>query len=288
MHRENSASSLATGPSAGKAAFRVSRMGEEVGMSETEAQAEAPETITPKTAPCVAMVTGSAAGIGAAIARRLVRNGWQVLCLDRNETALDETCKEIGPGAHPMVADVADEAAVTKAIEVTRVHFHRLDALVCNAGMMIRRPIAQLTLDDFRRVIDVNLTSTFLLARAAEDLLRAAAGAILTIASTRAHMSEPDTESYAASKGGLLALSHALAISLGPDVRVNVISPGWIDVTGEPILAGDHDQHPVVRVGRPDDVASLAAWLIGPDSGFVTGAEFVIDGGMTRKMNYLD
>ena len=257
-------------------------------MSETEAQAEAPETITPRTAPCVAMVTGSAAGIGAAIARRLVRNGWQVLCLDRNETALDETCKEIGPGAHPMVADVADEAAVTKAIEVTRVHFHRLDALVCNAAMMIRRPIAQLTLDDFRRVIDVNLTSTFLLARAAEDLLRASAGAILTIASTRAHMSEPDTESYAASKGGLLALSHALAISLGPDVRVNVISPGWIDVTGEPIRAGDHAQHPVGRVGRPDDVASLAAWLIGPDSGFVTGAEFVIDGGMTRKMNYLD
>ena len=208
--------------------------------------------------------------------------------MDRDGTALDETCRLIGPGAHPIVADVGEEAAVAKAIEVTRVHFHRLDGLVCNAGMMIRRPLADMRVEDFRRVLDVNLTSTFLLARAAEDLLRASGGAILTIASTRAHMSEPDTESYAASKGGLLALSHALAISLGPDVRVNTVSPGWIDVTGEELRAADHAQHPAGRVGRPDDVASLASWLLGPDSGFITGAEFVVDGGLTRKMIYLD
>jgi NAD(P)-dependent dehydrogenase (short-subunit alcohol dehydrogenase family) len=152
--------------------------------------------------------------------------------------------------------------------------------------MMIRRPLAAMTAGDFRRVLDVNLTSTFLLARAAEEMLRAAGGGIVTIASTRAHMSEPDTESYAASKGGLLALSHALAISLGPDVRVNVISPGWIDVSDDSLRAEDHAQHPAGRVGRPDDVAALAAWLLGPESGFVTGAEFIIDGGMTRKMIY--
>ncbi len=257
-------------------------------MSEISEHAVLASETPPQTGPRVALVTGSAAGIGSAIAARLARAGWQVLCLDRNEAALEETCQAIGQGAHALVADVADEAAVTKAIEVTRVHFHRLDALVCNAGMMIRRKLAALTSEDFRRVLDVNLTSTFLLVRAAEDLLRASKGSVLTIASTRAHMSEPDTESYAASKGGLLALSHALAISLGPEVRVNVISPGWIDVTGDPLRANDHEQHPAGRVGRPDDVASLASWLLGTGSGFVTGAEFVIDGGMTRKMIYLD
>ena len=99
-------------------------------------------------------------------------------------------------------------------------------------------------------------------------------------------MSEPDTESYAASKGGLVALTHALAVSFGAEVRVNAISPGWIDVGDTPLGAEDHDQHPAGRVGTPDDIAALAAFLLGPDSGFITGAEFVVDGGMTRKMIY--
>jgi NAD(P)-dependent dehydrogenase (short-subunit alcohol dehydrogenase family) len=119
-------------------------------------------------------------------------------------------------------------------------------------------------------------------------MLRAAKGAVVTIASTRARMSEPDTEAYAASKGGLVALSHALAMSLGPDVRVNAISPGWIDVAGERLRPEDHAQHPAGRVGRPEDVASLAAWLLDPAQAFVTGSEFVLDGGMTRKMIYLE
>ncbi|MDI3309265.1 MAG: SDR family oxidoreductase, partial [Acetobacteraceae bacterium] len=107
-------------------------------------------------------------------------------------------------------------------------------------------------------------------------------------ASTRAHQSEPNIESYSASKGGLLALTHALAISLGPEVRANCISPGWINSKGEALRPEDHAQHPAGRVGQPEDVASLAAWLLGPESGFVTGAEFVIDGGMTRKMIYIE
>jgi NAD(P)-dependent dehydrogenase (short-subunit alcohol dehydrogenase family) len=137
-------------------------------------------------------------------------------------------------------------------------------------------------------VIATNLTATFLLVRAAEPLLRAARGSVVTIASTRAHMSEPDTESYAASKGGLLALTHALAVSLGPEVRANVVSPGWIDVRGEALRPEDHAQHPAGRVGRTEDVAAMVAWLVGPESGFVTGAEFVVDGGMTRKMIYAE
>jgi len=124
--------------------------------------------------------------------------------------------------------------------------------------------------------------------KAGEKMLRAAKGAILTIASTRAHMSEPHTESYAASKCGILALTHALAISLGPDIRANVISPGWINTKPASLSHEDHAQHPAGRAGTVEDIASLAAFLLGPDSGFITGAEFVVDGGMTRKMIYAE
>jgi NAD(P)-dependent dehydrogenase (short-subunit alcohol dehydrogenase family) len=164
----------------------------------------------------------------------------------------------------------------------------RLDALICNAGVMVRKPIADLTLAEWTRVLTTNLTSIFLLVRATEDLLRAAHGAIVTVASTRARMSEPDTESYSATKGGIVALTHALAVSLGPAVRANCVSPGWIDVRGEQLRPVDHEQHPAGRVGKPEDIAALVAWLVGPESGFVTGAEFVVDGGMTRKMIYAE
>jgi len=148
--------------------------------------------------------------------------------------------------------------------------------------------LRDLTLADWSAVIGTNLTATFLLARAAEGLLRAALGSIVTIASTRARQSEPDTECYAASKGGLVALTHALALSLGPDVRVNCVSPGWINSRSEALRAEDHAQHPAGRVGTPEDIAGLVAWLVGPEAGFVTGAEFVCDGGMTRKMIYAE
>jgi NAD(P)-dependent dehydrogenase (short-subunit alcohol dehydrogenase family) len=157
---------------------------------------------------------------------------------------------------------------------------------VGNAGIMVRKPVTELGLDEWRRVLDTNLTAAFLLAKHAAGHLRRARGAIVTIASTRALQSEPGTEAYSASKGGLVALTHALAVSLGPEVRVNCVSPGWIDTAGEPLSNADHEQHPAGRVGRPEDVAALVDWLLGPESGFVTGANFVLDGGMTRKMVY--
>jgi NAD(P)-dependent dehydrogenase (short-subunit alcohol dehydrogenase family) len=235
--------------------------------------------------PRTALITGAARGIGAAIATHLAAGGWRVVLADVDPAGAD-TAASIGASARFEQADVAAEPDAIRIVNRVREQEGRLDALVCNAGFMIRKPLAQLTLDDWNRVLATNLTSTFLLVRAAEDLLRASRASIVTIASTRAHMSEPNTESYSASKGGLVALTHALAVSLGPEVRVNCVSPGWINSRGEPLSAEDRAQHPAGRVGTPADIASLIAWLVGPDSGFVTGAEFIVDGGMTRKMIY--
>jgi NAD(P)-dependent dehydrogenase (short-subunit alcohol dehydrogenase family) len=229
----------------------------------------------------VALVTGGAHGIGAGIAAHLARNGWQVVTADLKPAPE-------APGRH-VVADVAEEAAVAALVQGIAAQEGRLDALVCNAGIMIRKPVEQLSLAEWQKVLGTNLTSAFLLSKAAAPLLRESGrGAIVTIASTRAHMSEPDTEAYAATKGGLLALTHALAISLGPQIRANCVSPGWIDVAGEELRPEDHAQHPAGRVGTVEDIAALVAWLIGPEAGFVTGAEFVSDGGMTRKMIYAE
>ena len=228
-----------------------------------------------------ALVTGAARGIGQAIAARLALDGWQVVIADLDRAEPDFPARAVR-------ADVSEEAGVADLVDSVRRYEGRLDAVICNAGVMVRKPIRDLTLAEWHEVLDANLTATFLLARAAEDLLRATKGSIVTIASTRAHQSEPDTESYAASKGGLVALSHALSVSLGPEVRVNCISPGWIDTRGEALRPEDHAQHPAGRVGRPEDIAALVAWLVGPESGFVTGAEFLSDGGMTRRMVYAE
>ncbi|MFC4167998.1 SDR family oxidoreductase [Teichococcus aestuarii] len=227
----------------------------------------------------VALVSGAAHGIGAGIASHLKREGWRVVTADLNPGEA---------GTRHVIADVSDEAAVGALVDGIARQEGRLDALVCNAGIMVRKPLATLSLAEWNKVLGTNLTSAFLLARAAETLLRAARGSIVTIASTRAHMSEPDTESYSATKGGILALTHALAVSLGPDVRANCVSPGWIDVSGEALRPEDHAQHPAGRVGRVEDIAALVAWLVGPQAGFVTGGEFVADGGMTRKMIYAE
>ncbi len=228
----------------------------------------------------VALVTGGAKGIGAAIAMRLAGDGWRVVVADRDPAG------SAPPGGRYCVCDVGDEASAGALLGSIAGTEQRLDALICNAGFMIRKPIADLSLAEWSSVLTTNLTSTFLLVRAAEAMLRAAKGSVVTIASSRARMSEPDTESYAASKGGLVALTHALAISLGPDIRVNCISPGWIATKGPEPTAQEHAFHPAGRVGRGDDIAGLVAFLVGPDSGFITGAELVVDGGVTRKMIY--
>ena len=229
----------------------------------------------------VAFVTGAAGGIGRAIGARLLGDGWRVILADRAEIA------DVPEGARAERFDVGDEAAVMAAMGRVAAIEGRLDALVCNAASSANTTLETLSLAAWNEVLASNLTGPFLLAREAAGLLRAAGGSIVTIASTRAHMSEPGTEAYSASKGGLLALSHALAASLAP-VRVNCISPGWINSRGAALSAADHAQHWAGRVGTPEDIAGMVAYLVGPEAGFITGAEFTVDGGMTRKMMYVE
>ncbi len=245
-----------------------------------------------------AFVTGGGQGIGKAITRRLLDNGFAVTIAELDITAGQETATELGAtGSVRFIhADVADETSVHQALAQSIAQFGRLDVLVNNAAISISRPITELTLDDWNHVIAVNLTGAFLCAKYAAPALRRNAGSIINIASTRALMSEAHTEAYSASKGGLVALTHALAVSLGPEVRVNCISPGWIDVsdwqkqsTRSPAILSEADrsQHPVGRVGTPNDIAALVAYLVSPEAGFITGQNFVVDGGMTRKMIYV-
>ena len=238
----------------------------------------------------VALVTGGGKGIGRAVARHLIGAGWRLGIVDLPGSGLRRSFAARAQNVMLIEGDVREQETAARAVAALVDRFGRLDGLVSNAGIMIRKPLRRLTLAEWHRVIDTNLTATFLFTRAAEKELRKARGAIVTIASTRAHMSEPGTESYAASKGGLVALTHALAISLGPDVRVNCVSPGWIETKNYAALRRrDHAQHPAGRVGKPEDIAEIVAWLLDRErSGFVIGAEFIVDGGMTRKMIYAE
>jgi NAD(P)-dependent dehydrogenase (short-subunit alcohol dehydrogenase family) len=243
------------------------------------------------------LVTGGSRGIGRAIAKRLADEGGRVCIADVDRKAGEDAAAEYGERVTFVRADVASERDVRRAVASAARWGKRLDGVVNNAGLVDPDigPVATVSLATWKRFLDVNLTGTFLVAKHAVAQLAKTRGAIVNLGSTRALQSEPDTIAYAATKGGVVALTHALAISLGPEIRVNCISPGWIATSDYgprgarrmPKLShADHAQHPVGRVGRPDDVAGLCAWLLSDESGFVTGQNFVIDGGMTRKMIY--
>ena len=202
-----------------------------------------------------------------------------------------------GAKAEFFEADISREPEVRNWLRATARALGCPDVLVNNAGIRASAPFLTLSPKAFDLVLATNLRGTFLCTQEAARLMvrHGKKGAIINIASTRAFMSEAGTEAYSASKGGIVALTHALALSLGPDVRVNCISPGWIDVSGwkkqkarqrAKLSKADHAQHPVGRVGRPEDVAELVAYLLSDAAGFITGQNFVIDGGMTKKMIY--
>lgn len=220
-----------------------------------------------------AVVTGGGGLIGTGIIEALLDDGWTVACFDIKDTKT---------AARNILCDVGNETSVLAAFD--QLGWKGLELLVNNAGIAspVNGPIHELSLSDWRKVTDSHLTGAFLMTRSAAPLMGEGAS-IVNMVSTRAFMSEPETESYAASKGGLVALTHALAVSLGPKIRVNAIAPGW--VTDETDLRKkDHAQHPVGRVGRPKDIADGVLYLAG--AGFMTGQVLVLDGGMTRKMIY--
>lgn len=250
--------------------------------------------------PAVA-VTGGAQGIGRAIAYEYAKRGWAVSIADPDKDAGFEVIREIrrmNGKAVFLAADVSREEDVERWMRVTVGEFGGVDALVNNAGISRFGDPLELAIEDWDRVIGVNLRGAFLCARAAARAMKAKGrGAIVNIASTRALMSEPNSEAYAASKGGLLALTHALAVSLGPHgIRVNSISPGWIETRDWQYslravvpfhTERDRLQHPVGRVGKPEDIVRACLFLTNDEaSGFITGQNIVVDGGMTVKMIY--
>lgn len=240
----------------------------------------------------VVIVTGAGNGIGSVVATYYARRGASVALWDRDPNGLrtiQESLEKDGLKSASLVIDLTNPDEITLGIEAVKESMGRIDVLINNAGLGRTKSPYELTVDDWDYVLNTNLRGSFLCAREAARVMRTQGrGAIVNIASTRALMSEPNTEAYAASKGGILALTHALAISLGPDhITVNAISPGWIE-TGDysQLKASDHAQHPAGRVGKPDDIARACLYLTDPENDFITGTNLIIDGGMTRKMIY--
>ena len=226
----------------------------------------------------VVIVTGGAQGIGRSIAQKYVEQGANVVVADVAEPA-DATI-------HFIKTDVRSESDVQALMAQTAMQFGTIDILINNAGKFVVTPPTELLLEVWDDIINTNLRSVFLCAREAAKYMNG--GAIVSIASTRAFQSEPYTEAYAASKGGIVALTHALATSFAEkNITVNCISPGWIE-TGDyaKLREIDHTQHLSNRVGKPEDIARACLYLTHPENNFVTGTNVTIDGGMTKKMLY--
>ena len=248
----------------------------------------------------VLAVTGGAQGIGRAIALRFAAAGYAVSITDPDDKAGVEAAgkiEEAGAKGMYVPADVSQAEQIERWMEQTVEQVGCPNVLVNNAGIGRRAPFLELSTTDFDRVIAVNLRGTFLCSQAVARRMvgHRQGGTIINIASTRAFMSEPGTEAYTASKGGIVALTHAMAISLGTHgIRVNCISPGWIETRDWQYTPRaqkpehserDRLQHPVGRVGRPGDIADACLFLA-EQATFMTGQNLTLDGGMTVKMIY--
>lgn len=243
------------------------------------------------------IVTGGAQGIGKVITQKLIENGFSISVFDFDKEAIQEFRMEnISENLRFYQTDVSNEESVKNSISASLKEAGNISGLINNAAIQIDKPVTEISLSEWNNVIGTNLTGTFLCTKYAAEPLKLSKGSIINISSTRAFQSEPNTEAYSASKGGILALTHSLAISLGPEIKVNCISPGWIDVSGIKkktkanqieLSDADHSQHPAGRVGKPEDIANMVLFLFKPENDFITGQNFTIDGGMTKKMIYV-
>ncbi|MED3938230.1 SDR family oxidoreductase [Priestia megaterium] len=241
----------------------------------------------------VVVVTGAANGIGKDVSRAYAKQGAKVVLADVDETEGERHAEAIqrqGGEAIFVKTDVRKEGDILNLVEKTVSTYGTIHILINNAGVSRWKSPYELTIDEWDDIINTNLRSVFLCSREAAKVMRKneSGGSIVNLASTRATMSEPHTEAYAATKGGIVALTHALAISLGDDnITVNAISPGWIETSDyDGLREIDHTQHPSNRVGTPADISRACMYLTNGENDFVTGANLVVDGGMTRKMIY--
>jgi NAD(P)-dependent dehydrogenase (short-subunit alcohol dehydrogenase family) len=242
----------------------------------------------------VVMITGAGGGIGRTLSLAYAEQGANMVIVDKNTEGLQQTNNLLHSAGHKAflhVLDLSNPQEIETIFQKIQETLGRIDILINNAGLGKWKSPYDLTVDEWDYVMNTNLRATFLCSREAAKIMRThGGGAIVNISSTRAFMSEANSEAYAASKGGIVSLTHALAVSLGPDrITVNAISPGWIE-TGdyEKLRPEDHHQHPAMRVGRTEDIARGCLYLTDPKNDFVTGINLTIDGGMTKKMIYVE
>ena len=219
----------------------------------------------------VAVITGGAHGIGKAVADAFRAEGTTVHIID------------LRPGEW-FVGDVGDRDTLVRFAQHVIQQSGHVDYLVNNA-LPIMKGIDECSYEDFCRALSVGVTAPFYLTKLLMPHF-APNASVINISSSRDRMSQPQTESYTAAKGGIAALTHAMAVSLAGKARVNSISPGWIDTTGSGIDGADALQQPVGRVGKPEDIAAMVLFLCSDKAGFITGENICIDGGMTRLMIY--
>ncbi|MBR3290396.1 MAG: SDR family oxidoreductase [Clostridia bacterium] len=221
----------------------------------------------------VVVITGGAGGIGKCIAEQFRACGATVEVID------------VAPGDH-TVGDIGDKVALDAFVAHVLNTHGKVDCLINNAPPL-SKGLDACSYEEFGYALSVGVTAPFYLSKRLSPYMPQGSS-IINISSSRDRMSQPQTESYTAAKGGIAALTHALAVSLAGRVRVNSISPGWIDTAGRTFEGPDATQHPAGRVGRPTDIASMVLFLCSDQAGFITGENICIDGGMTRLMIYHD
>lgn len=219
----------------------------------------------------IVVVTGGAAGIGKTISEEFRKSGARVCVIDKDENDY-------------FVGDIADENTLKNFADKVIADYGKVDCLINNA-MLSRGGILNCSYEDFNYVLRVGISAPYILTKLFINHFGEGAS-VVNISSSRDRMSQPNTESYTAAKGGLVALTHALAISLAGKVRVNSISPGWIDTSFTVHKGADAYQHPAGRIGNPLDIANMVLYLCSVKAGFITGENICIDGGMTRQMIY--
>ena len=242
----------------------------------------------------ICVITGGANGIGRCFVETFVEHGSHVAFIDKDKDAGNRLAKRIGSQVTFIHGDIADETTITNFARLIIDRFGSINCLINNAAVSRKGILSDCSFEDFAYVLRVGAVAPYMLAKLFRDSF-APGASIINISSTRALMSGADTESYSAAKGAINALTHALAISLAGRVRVNSISPGWIDTSlfRHPLTAPGHSdqdkhQHPAGRVGKPEDIAALALFLANEKAGFITGQNFIADGGMTAQMIYHD